>query len=88
VNQKKWLLELGGERYNKTTYTDWIFDIWFSREYSLSNLVRWSKASSSTAGTILSDPEFHKFNFMKTTPKVQVPVYFISGKYDYNTPGP
>jgi hypothetical protein len=25
---------------------------------------------------------------MKTTPKVQVPVYFISGKYDYNTPWP
>jgi pimeloyl-ACP methyl ester carboxylesterase len=88
VNQKKWLLKLGGERYNKTNYTDWVFDIWFSREYSLGDLVRWSKASASTVGAILSDPDFHKFNFMKTIPEVQVPVYFISGKYDYNTPWP
>jgi pimeloyl-ACP methyl ester carboxylesterase len=88
VNQKKWLLKLGGERYNKTTYTDWIFDIWFSREYSLGDLFRWAKASASTAGTILADPDFHHYNFIKNIPEVQVPVYFISGKYDYNTPWP
>jgi hypothetical protein len=46
VKQKDWLLKLGGERYGKTKYTDWIFSIWFSREYSFFDLFKYGKASA------------------------------------------
>lgn len=86
VKQKDWLLKLGGERYGKTKYTDWIFSIWFSREYSFWDLIRYGKASGFSAGNIIYDPEFNNYDFFKQIPEVKIPVFFISGAYDYNTP--
>jgi proline iminopeptidase len=86
VKQKHWLLKLGGERYNKTNYTDWIFSIWGSREYSFFDLIRYGKASGFSAGNIIFDPDFNNIDFFKQIPEVKVPVFFISGVYDYNTP--
>lgn len=86
VKQKDWLLKLGGERYGKTEYTDWIFSIWFSREYSFFDLFKYGKASAFSAGNIIYDPDFNKYDFFKQIPEVKIPVFFISGAYDYNTP--
>jgi proline iminopeptidase len=86
VRQKHWLLKLGGERYQKTNYTDWIFSIWFSREYSFADLIRYGKGSAFSAGNIIFDEQFNDIDFFKDIPTVEVPVYFISGAYDYNTP--
>lgn len=86
VKQKDWLLKLGGERYNKTGYSDWIKSIWFSREYSLWDLVRYGKSSGFSAGNIIYDSAFNNIDFFTQIPKVDVPVFFISGAYDYNTP--
>lgn len=86
VKQKYWLLKLGGERFNKTNYTDWIFSIWGSREYSFFDLIRYGKASGFSAGNIIFDPDFNNIDFFKQIPEVKVPVFFISGAYDYNTP--
>ncbi len=86
VKQKDWLLKMGGERYGKTNYTDWIFSIWFSREYSFADLIRYGKASGFSAGNIIYDPDFNDFDFFKEIPEVKIPVFFISGTYDYNTP--
>ncbi|WP_350286779.1 alpha/beta hydrolase [uncultured Croceitalea sp.] len=86
VKQKEWLLKLGGERYDRTNYRDWMFSIWFSREYSFFDVIKYGKASGFSAGNIINDPDFNNFNFLNQIPKVEVPVFFISGKYDYNTP--
>jgi len=86
VNQKEWLLKLGGERYAKTGYADWIFSIWTSREYSFFDLIKYAKSSAFCAGNIIYDPDFNNFNFFKQIPEVKIPVFFISGAYDYNTP--
>jgi proline iminopeptidase len=86
VRQKHWLLKLGGERYQKTNYTDWIFSILFSREYSFLDLIRYGKGSAFSAGNIIFDERFNNLDFFKEIPSVEVPVYFISGAYDYNTP--
>jgi len=88
VRQKDWLLKLGGERYGKNHYRDWIVKLIRSDEYTFFDLIRWSKGSAFAAGTILNDPEANDFNFMKTIPAVRVPVWFVSGKQDYNTPWP
>lgn len=86
VKQKDWLLKLGGERYGKTTYTDWIFSIWGSREYSFFDLIKYGRSSGFCAGNIIYDPQFNNFNFFKDIPEVKIPVFFMSGVYDYNTP--
>lgn len=86
VNQKDWLLKLGGERYTKTSYGDWIFSIWTSREYSFFDLIKYAKSSAFCAGNIIYDPDFNNFNFFNQIPEVKIPVFFISGAYDYNTP--
>lgn len=88
VKQRDWLLKLGGERYKKTNYTDWIFQMLMSDEYSLADLINWSRASATTAGKILQDPDFNDFDLRKDMLSVQIPVYFVSGLYDYNTPWP
>ena len=86
VKQKDWLLKLGGERYRKTNYNDWIFSIWSSREYSFFDLIKYAKSSAFCAGNIIYDPDFNNFNFFNQIPEVKIPVFFISGAYDYNTP--
>lgn len=86
VKQKDWLLKLGGERYGKTNYTDWIMSIWMSREYSFADLIRYGKASGFSAGNIIYDPAFNKIDFFQQIPEVKLPVFFISGAHDYNTP--
>ncbi len=86
VKQKDWLLKMGGERYGKTKYTDWIFSIWFSREYSFLDLIKYGKSSGFSAGNIIYDPDFNNINLFKQISEVKVPVFFISGAYDYNTP--
>lgn len=86
VNQKDWLLKLGGERYAKTGYADWILSIWTSREYSFFDLIKYAKSSAFCAGNIIYDPDFNNFNFFNQIPEVKIPVFYISGAYDYNTP--
>lgn len=86
VKQKDWLLKLGGERYGKTKYTDWIFSIWFSREYSFLDLIKYGRGSGFSAGSIIYDPDFNDINFFQEIPEVKVPAFFISGASDYNTP--
>lgn len=86
VKQKDWLLKSGGERYGKTKYTDWIFSIWLSREYSFFDLLKYGKSSGFSAGNIIYDPDFNNIDFFKQIPEVRIPVFFISGAYDYNTP--
>ncbi|UJH67797.1 alpha/beta fold hydrolase [Allomuricauda sp. SCSIO 65647] len=86
VKQKHWLLKLGGERYGRTNYSDWICNIWLSREYSLSDLLKYGKSSGFSAGNIIYDPDFNNYNIPEKYKEFEVPVFFISGAYDYNTP--
>nr|WP_299341240.1 alpha/beta hydrolase [Allomuricauda sp.] len=86
VRQKHWLLKFGGERYGKTNYSDWIGNIWLSREYSFADLVRYGKSSGFSAGNIIYDPDFNNYNIPEKYQEFEVPVFFISGAHDYNTP--
>ncbi len=86
VRQKHWLLKLGGERYGRRNYSDWIRNIWFSREYSFLDLVKYGKSSGFSAGNIIYDPDFNNYNIPEKYEEFEVPVFFISGTNDYNTP--
>jgi proline iminopeptidase len=77
---------LGGERYGKKNYTDWVFHMIDAPEYSFADIIRWSKGAAFTAGHMGNDSAFRHFHFFTDIPKVPVPVIFISGAHDYNTP--
>lgn len=88
VKQKEWLLKLGGERYGRTNYKDWIFSMANGYGFNIFKLMKWSKASATTAGIMFHDSAFNNFDLRKDIPAVQVPVHFINGIADYNTPWP
>jgi pimeloyl-ACP methyl ester carboxylesterase len=88
VKQKEWLLKLGGERYGRTNYKDWIGKMFMGYNMNLFQLIKWSKASATSAGTMFHDPAFNNFDLRKDIVSVKVPVHFVSGVADYNTPWP
>jgi pimeloyl-ACP methyl ester carboxylesterase len=86
--QKQLLIKLGGDSYNTRIYFDWISSIWFSREYSFSDVLRFMKTFKFSSENIIYDPDYNNINFFKQFPKVELPVFFISGNCDYNLPWP
>lgn len=86
--QKNWLIKLGGDSYDKLIYVKWMLSIWFSREYSFFDLLKFRKSVGFSADNIIHDQDYNNFDFFKQFPEVKIPVFFISGKCDYNTPWP
>ena len=84
--QKNWLIKLGGDSYGKPIYFKWMLSIWFSREYSFFDLLKFRKSSSFSSDNIIHDQDYNNIDFFKQFPEVKIPVFFISGKYDYNIP--
>ena len=84
--QKKWLIKLGGDSYGKPIYFNWLLSTWFSREYSFFDLIKWVKSEGFSANNIIYDQDYNNIDFFKQFPEVKIPVFFISGKCDYNTP--
>ncbi|MHA2288723.1 MAG: alpha/beta fold hydrolase [Promethearchaeota archaeon] len=84
--QKNWLIKLGGDYSSKSIYMKWMLAIWFSREYSFLDLIKFRKSISFSADNIFHDQDYNNFDFFKQFPEVKVPVFFISGMYDYINP--
>jgi proline iminopeptidase len=62
VKQKELLLKLGGERFGRTNYKDWMFTMLKGYGFNLFQLIKWSKASATTAGTMFHDSAFNNFD--------------------------
>jgi pimeloyl-ACP methyl ester carboxylesterase len=84
--QKKWLIKLGGDSYGKPIYFKWMLSTWFSREYSFFDFIKCIKSIGFVSKSILHDQDYNSIDFFKQFPEVKIPVFFISGKYDYNVP--
>jgi pimeloyl-ACP methyl ester carboxylesterase len=83
--QRKWLVATGGEMYKKSDYS-LLFNVktMFAPEYSWSDFINFGRGSIFSLKTMW--PEIMKLNFMQEIPEVTVPVYFLQGRNDYNTP--
>lgn len=57
-----------------------------SPEYSVKDLLRWLKGSNRGSGVMWDEDQYRNFNAMKDIPSVSIPLYFLQGKDDYNTP--
>lgn len=84
--QKNWLIKLGTDSSSKSIYLKWMLSIWFSREYSFLDLIKFSKSTSFSANNIIHDLDYNNFDFFTQFPEVEIPVFFISGIYDYINP--
>jgi pimeloyl-ACP methyl ester carboxylesterase len=82
--QRNWLLRLGGSIYGGSKTTSWYKPFFLAPEYSLWNLICWFPAYNLSLKKIW--PEIMGINLFKEIPQVEIPVYFLVGKHDYNTP--
>lgn len=82
--QRKWLMKYGGVEINVNTLREIIVGSFISPEYSLVDLIRFARGNYFTREMMFN--EIKDLNFFSQYPELEVPVYFIAGRYDYNTP--
>lgn len=57
-----------------------------SPEYRISDILAYLRGANRGSGPMWDDPEYQSFNALKDIPQLLIPVYFFTGKRDYNTP--
>lgn len=86
--QRKWLGEFGGgmfhgaHRQDAFSYMGTL--MWASPEYSVVDQLKFFAGMVFTLTTIW--PEFFTLDLYKEAPEISVPVQFMHGRHDYNTP--
>ena len=63
-SQKRMLMNLGGDSYKKGIYFEWMSSVWFSREYTFFDVLRFMKVFKFSFDNIVIDPDFNNFDFM------------------------
>jgi pimeloyl-ACP methyl ester carboxylesterase len=80
--QRKWLYYYGGGFHN-FDFAKFFQAVFTSPDYSLKDLLAAIRGLNVSA---VMWPELATYNLEKTALEWQVPVYFLAGRYDYNTP--
>jgi pimeloyl-ACP methyl ester carboxylesterase len=80
--QRKWLDYYGGATYGERN-ADKIFKGITAKEYALYDEKKSGEAQAFSMKYLWS--EVMKINFLKTATQLKVPVYFFTGRHDYNT---
>lgn len=55
-------------------------------EYNLGDLLAWFRGANRGSGPMWDDPGYQSYNVIKDVPRLRLPVFFFSGRDDYNTP--
>lgn len=84
LTQRKLLLKYGGSLKDQKSYWKLEKHFLLSPEYSLKDIVNRIRGSKQSIKAFW--PELMKVNFSKTATRIEVPVYFFQGTFDYNTP--
>lgn len=79
----KWLMAFGGEVYGESGYGSLVIESYFSPDYSIGDHMKWMQGMSS--GELMYE-QLLKFNATQMFPKLEVPLYFLVGRHDLNTP--
>jgi pimeloyl-ACP methyl ester carboxylesterase len=82
--ERKWLLTFGGVYHSTNSYMHEVWMLLKAREYSFIDFCFWPISSNKSLQTMY--PELMQINFFESVPRVDVPVYFLVGQYDYNAP--
>ena len=84
--QRTWLLKYGGVYQTADNYNHEALMLLRAPEYSLVDFALWPGASARSLKTFW--PALMRLDLAKMVPEVQVPAYFFSGCYDWNSPYP
>lgn len=79
---REWLAYYGGVIYGEKNYSN-LFKSVTAKENELYNDVPYAAAEEFSLNNLWG--EIIEIDFIKTAPKLDVPVYFFTGRHDYNT---
>ncbi len=82
--ERKWLLAFGGVYHTTTTQNHEIGMLLNAQEYSFIDFAFWPLGSSMSLQKLWSD--LMRVNVFESVPRLNVPVYFLVGRHDYNAP--
>lgn len=82
--QREYLRKFGGAVYQKETYNKFKNMIYRAPEYAGMDTLKYLYGN--VYGPALMWNELMTVNFLETAPRLEVPVYFLEGRHDYNTP--
>lgn len=83
--QRKWLNKFGGALYNQTSILPLLKTILGAPEYTIRDIIRFVQGTVFTLETLWEEI-IKEIDLPKDAKKFSMPVYFILGKHDYNTP--
>jgi pimeloyl-ACP methyl ester carboxylesterase len=82
--ERKWLVKLGGEVKEKDNYNSiYITPLLGLCEYTLIDIINYAKGSAYSLRSLW--PQFMELNFYDANTDFDVPVFFLQGRYDFNT---
>jgi pimeloyl-ACP methyl ester carboxylesterase len=83
--ERKWLKAVGGEVGHDPRFHNQILrDIFLAPEYSLADKMGFVRGAVATVKALW--PEVLAVDLRKKAPRLEVPVAFFTGRYDFNTP--
>jgi pimeloyl-ACP methyl ester carboxylesterase len=84
IIQRKWLTKFGGFLYGESSMNPIIRVYGRSPEYTFLDMIRFMKGSRRSLLCLVD--EILDINLIEQVPAVEVPVYFVIGRFDYTTP--
>ncbi len=82
--QRQWLQEFGGAVYRQDGYAELAAVMVNSPEYTALDLFKFSNGV--IYSIVLMWDEVMTYDLIEQVPRLEVPVYFLHGRHDYNTP--
>lgn len=82
----RWIDAFGGTGRQFVT-EDYFREMVNSPEYTLRDLLGYIRGMLFSGNAMLANGEYNRVNLFEQAPKVDLPVYFLQGRYDYSTPG-
>lgn len=83
--QRKWMNKFGGALYNQTTIWPLLKEMLKAPELTIRDSIRFLQGAYFSNKSMWEEI-IEKIDLSKDACKFPIPVYFIMGKYDYNTP--
>lgn len=86
MTERRYLAKYGGEVYNnsKGAFPVVLKSLLRSSEYTLADKINFFRGIFKTVGLVF--PELMKINLITIAPSLQIPVYFLLGRHDYEAP--
>lgn len=85
ITERKWLVKFGGEAVGKSDVSSiYVIPALLPSEYTLMDFIHFGQGSQFSLKTLW--PQVMEVNLMESAASLEVPVFFLQGRHDYNTP--